>query len=270
MIRVTVCGAMGRVGSMLIRYITSHKEEFELVGAVERHDHPELASDIGILLGGKPIGILLENDVRNCVIATQCIVDFTSPDSATWHAEVAADFKIPFVSGTTGLSRDHLDRIEKAAEKIPIVTTPNFSIGINLLLRLASLATKVLTDEFDCEIVETHHRHKEDAPSGTALRLAEVVASTWEKSADELTIHGRHGVHLGERPISQIGMHAVRGGEVIGEHELRFLGPAEEIRLTHRAFSRDTFVRGAVRALIFVQGRQPGLYDMLDVLGLHI
>jgi 4-hydroxy-tetrahydrodipicolinate reductase len=267
-LKIVVTGAMGRMGQALIRYICSH-DGYELHGAVERHDHPDLARDIGALLLGRPLEVKLENDVRNVILGAQVVVDFTLPDAALRHAEWVAPHGIPLVVGTTGLSAKQRAKLEKLAKHAAIVLAPNMSVGVNLLFHLARHAAEVLDEEYDVEIVETHHRNKVDAPSGTALRLAEIVARQWDREEPgEYFDHGRQG-SVGVREYGRIGLHAVRGGDVVGEHELHFFGPGEALTLSHRATSRDNFVKGALRAARWLQGRAPGLYDMQDVLGLR-
>lgn len=266
-LRLVVTGAMGRMGQALVRAI-DRDQELKLIGTTERHDHPLIAKDIGMLLLGRHIDVPLENDLRNVIISAQAIIDFTMPEAATWHALVAAQYQLPLVMGTTGLSAEQRETVRRAAESTRIVLAPNMSIQVNLLFYLARRAAQVIGLDTDIEIVETHHRNKADAPSGTALRLAEIIGRElgYEEPA-EYYLHGRQG-HTGVRPAGRIGLHAVRGGDVVGRHDLLFLGEGETLTLSHHANSRDNFVRGALRAAGWLQNQPNGLYDMGDVLGL--
>ncbi|MHA1569653.1 MAG: 4-hydroxy-tetrahydrodipicolinate reductase [Alphaproteobacteria bacterium] len=266
-LKLTVTGAMGRMGQALVRAI--HADEgCELVGATERHEHPDIGKDVGGLILGRNLDLGLENDLRNAILGAQAIIDFTLPEASIWHGEVAAKYNIPFVVGTTGLNAEHRGKLLEYAETIPVVFAPNMSVGVNLLFHLAQRVAQVIDDDYDAEIVEKHHRNKVDAPSGTALRLAEIVAREWDREEPaEFFDHGRQG-QVGVREYGRIGLHAVRGGDVIGEHDLHFLGAGEILTLSHRATSRDNFVKGALRAAHWLQKQEPGLYDMGDVLGL--
>ena len=266
-LNLVVTGALGRMGRALLRFIAA-EPELELVGATERHEHPEIGQDVGRLALGEPNGVMVENDLRNCIVSAKAIIDFTSPEATVGHAGVAAQSGIPLVIGTTGLSAEQREKIVAAAADVPIVLAPNMSIGVNLLFFLARHATRVMGEDTDIEIVESHHRNKVDAPSGTALRLAEVVGEELGyENPEEFYTHGRVG-HTGVRPAGRIGLHALRGGGIVGEHDLQLIGDAEVVTLSHRALSRDNFVRGAIRAAYWLQGKDAGLYDMGDVLGL--
>lgn len=265
-LKVVITGVLGRMGTELALYVHENKD-CELFGATERHDHPMIAQDVGKLLFGEPNGIPLENDLRNAIVGSNAIIDFTSPDSTLIHLQVAVDHKIPIVIGTTGFDADQKKILYEMAPKTRSVFSPNMSMGVNLVWKIAGQMAAALGDEFDAEIVETHHRNKEDAPSGTALKIAERVASAWEKEAADLIDNGRCG-HTGQREFGRIGMHAVRGGDIVGEHTLSFFGPGEEIRIGHRATNRLNFVKGAFRAAMFLQSAENGMYDMMDVLKL--
>ncbi len=266
-LRVVVAGALGRMGQALVRHIVAD-EGCELVGAVERPDHPDIGKDVGALVCARGLSVSLESDLRHAVISAQAIIDFSAPDASARNADVAAGHGVALVVGTTGLSDEHKARLRAAAAKTAVVVAPNMSVDVNVLFYLARRAAEIIGAEADVEIVETHHRQKVDAPSGTALRLAEVVGQAlgYDEPADYFD-HGRHG-QVGPRPGGRIGLHAVRGGDVVGRHELHFYGLGEELCLTHAATSRDNFVRGAIRAAHWLQGRSAGYYDMGDVLGL--
>jgi len=266
-LKIIVAGAMGRMGQALVRFI-DQAEDCELFGAVERPDHADLGADIGSLLLGRRIDVALENDLWHCLPGAQAIIDFSQPEPTLLSARIAAENKIPLVIGTTGFSAEQKDEIRRAAQKAPMVLAPNMSVGVNLLFHLAGRAASILDEDYDVEIVETHHRHKVDAPSGTALRLAEIVAHE-RGVVDPETVfeHGRQGA-VGPRGRGKIGIHALRGGEIIGRHDLGFYSTGEVLTLSHHATSRDNFVQGAIRAAHWLQKQAPGLYDMLDVLGL--
>ncbi len=262
-VKAVVTGAMGAMGQMFIRNIVSSSNA-ALYGATERHDHPMIGKDVGLGIFGRAVDVSLENDLRNCVVAANVVIDFTAPEATLSNVKVCADKKIPMVCGTTGMTKSQVDEFKKYAAQIPCVFAPNFSVGVTLLLELAERAAMTLGDDFDPEIVETHHRRKVDSPSGTALALARAVAPGGELSEADVEF-GRKG-RCGPRENGKIGIHAVRGGDIIGRHEMHFFGDGEQITLTHQASSREAFVRGALRAAAWLQGKQPGIYGMKDVL----
>lgn len=242
-------------------------DDLTLVGAVERPGHPGLGKDAGELAGIGKIGIPLAGDLRSVVKDGQVVLDFTAPQVAMAHLAVAADARVPMVLGTTGLGAADLSRAKELSAVVPCVISPNMSVGVNLLFRVLAEVAAALGGDYDVEIFETHHRFKKDSPSGTALRMAQVVASALGRDLDKAGIYGRKGM-VGERGKEEIAVHALRAGDVVGEHTVVFGGMGERIEITHRAHSRDTFARGALRAARWVVGRPPGLYDMQDVLGL--
>lgn len=265
--KIVVTGAMGRMGQAVVRFVRA-EPDMELAGAVERPDHPDIAGDIGALALGGNLGVQLQDSLPDAIISAHAVIDFTYPEASVRHAEVCARHQVPLVTGTTGLDEKQREKIRRHAQQTPIVLAPNMSVGVTLLFHLARRAAGVLGEDYDVEIVETHHRNKVDAPSGTALRLAQVVAD--ERGAEDpaaLYDHGRVG-QVGVRERGRIGLHAVRGGDVVGKHELGFYGAGEVVALSHLATSRDNFVKGALRAARWLQGKPPGLYDMGDVLGL--
>jgi 4-hydroxy-tetrahydrodipicolinate reductase len=265
LLKAVVTGAAGRMGQMILRNLTA-TPWCAIYGATERHDFPDLGEDVGELFWGRPNGIMLENDLRHAIIGANVVIDFTSPDASLAHAKICAEAQIPFVCGTTGLKGAGFETFCSHASRTRTVFAPNFSVGINLMLGLAQKAAVVLEEEFDVEIVETHHRNKVDAPSGTALLLARTVGNELGVKEDAID-YGRKG-DVGVREYGRIGLHAVRGGDVVGEHELHFFGEGEQITIRHRASSRSTFVRGAIRAALWLQDKAPGLYSMRDVLGI--
>lgn len=265
-LKVVVTGAMGRMGNAILKYVNA-EDEMEIYGATERHDHPDIAKDVGGLVLGRNIDLGLENDLRNTLVGADAIIDFTWPEASLWHLDIAVEFQIPIIIGTTGFTPEQMEQLKTKGEKTRTVWSPNMSVCVNLLWKMAAQTATVLGDEYDVEIVETHHRKKLDAPSGTAKKLAETIAQAWEKQADDIMDHGRVG-NVGERQYGRIGMHALRGGDIVGEHTARFFGPGEELFIGHRATSRDNFVQGAIRAALFLQNVEKGFYSMWDVLKL--
>jgi 4-hydroxy-tetrahydrodipicolinate reductase len=239
-----------------------------LVSGIEHAGSPAIGQDIAVLAGfSEPLGVVVTASLEAALERAEVVIDFSLPAASRVLFQACAARKIAAVVGTTGLddaARSALDALAKVA---PVVAAPNYSVGVNALWALAAQAVRVLGPEFDIEIVEMHHKHKVDAPSGTAVRLADVVAQARGLDAKTAAKHGRAG-QVGARTDAEIGMHALRGGDVVGDHTLVLAGPGERIELTHRAHTREIFALGAVRAAHFVVGRAPGLYDMADVLGI--
>jgi 4-hydroxy-tetrahydrodipicolinate reductase len=239
-----------------------------LVSAIDRGNHPALGQDAGVLAGlHEPIGVALTSSLEAALERAEVVIDFSLPDAARSLFQACALRSVAAVVGTTGLDAPARAALDALCKVAPVVVAPNYSVGVNALWALAAQAVRLLGPDYDIEIVEMHHRHKLDAPSGTALRLTEVVAQA--RGVDPVTAvrAGRSG-QVGARTHDEIGVHALRGGDVVGEHTLILAGPGERIELTHRAHSREIFALGAVRAAHFVVGRAPGLYDMADVLGI--
>ncbi len=266
MIRAIVCGAAGRMGSRIVAMV-HEAGDFALAGAVERPSHAGLGKDAGELAGVGKIGITVAGDFCSVVKEGQVIFDFTTPEAAMAHLTIAAGAKVPMVLGTTGLSAADMKRVKELTSTVPCVLSPNMSVGVNVLFKVLAEVASVLGSDYDVEIFETHHRFKKDAPSGTALRMAQGIAGALGRDLDKTGIYGRKGL-VGERGKEEIAIHALRAGDVVGEHTVVFGGMGERIEVTHRAHSRDNFARGAIRAARWVIGRPPGLYDMQDVLGL--
>ncbi len=264
-LKLAILGAAGRMGQVLIR-CTSRLPNLQLVGGVESEQCPLLGKDIGIVAGIADLGVVLTAESRKVFQKADTLVDFSFPSATARHATLAAELKKPMVIGTTGLNAEETESIRKAAVHIPIVWAPNMSLGVNLLFAIVKKTAATLGD-YNIEIIETHHRHKKDAPSGTALRLAETAAAARGLKPDDVIAHGRQGL-TGERPAAQIGIHAVRAGDVVGDHSVLFATDGEMLELTHRATSRDCLAMGALRAAAWVPDRKPGLYSMLDVLGI--
>jgi 4-hydroxy-tetrahydrodipicolinate reductase len=239
----------------------------ELAGAVERPDSPDLGQDVGLRAGLGAIGIPVSGDFSQGASKAKVYIDFTTPEAVMANLEKAQGLGLAAVIGATGLSEGQLEGLALAAKKIPVLWSPNMSLGVNLMFKVAQIMAKSLGPDFDAEIVEAHHRLKKDAPSGTALRLHELVAQAKGLDPSASLVTGRSGIP-GPRKSEEIGVLAVRAGDIVGEHTLLFAGPGERLELTHRAHSRDVFAAGAVRAALWVAGRKPGLYALADVLGL--
>jgi 4-hydroxy-tetrahydrodipicolinate reductase len=263
--RIAVLGAAGKMGRALVRAVADEPGG-TLAAAVDRAGAPELGQDAGVLAGLAAAAIPLRAALPAAGEADVWI-DFSSAASAAAHAQAAAQAGAALVVGTTGLGAAERDQLGQAAARVPVVLSPNMSVGINVLLRLVAEAARALGPGYDLEIVETHHRHKRDAPSGTALRLAEALAEATGRNLEKTARYARHG-DVGARTAQEIGLQTLRGGDVVGDHTVFFLGLGERIEITHRASSRETFARGAVRAALWLVGRAPGLYDMRDVLSL--
>ena len=267
MTRVTITGAAGRMGQMLVRGVWS-TPGLELAGAVETPGHARLGEDAGVVAGVGRTGVTLGADLRAALAAADALIDFTFHAAVPANARVAADAGKAVVIGTTGLDAAESDAVRAASRVAPVVWAPNMSLGVNLLFALVQQAAAVLGPEYDVEIVEVHHRHKQDAPSGTALRLGEKVAAGRRQDFRSVAVFGREGI-TGERPAGQIGIHALRMADVVGEHTVAFGAEGERLELSHRASSRSAFAQGALRAAVWACGRPAGLYDMQDVLGLR-
>lgn len=261
--RVAVLGAGGRMGRTIIRCLSDGAVPgLALSGAVDLWDHPDLGKEIAP-------GILLKSNLADVVEAADVLIDFSSHQATSGNAERIAKWGKAWVIGTTGLSAAEKKAVDTAAKKIPVVMAPNMSLGVNLLFALLEEAGRALKEKgYDVEIVERHHRLKKDAPSGTALGLGQAVAKGLDWNLDEVSVHGRSGISKDIRPDKQIGFHAVRGGDFIGDHTVIFAANGESVEFSHRATSRDTFALGALRAAAWLAGRKAGLYSMRDVLGL--
>jgi len=254
MINVVVNGALGRIGGIVAREVDA-ADDLALAGAVVA------AEDEG---GGTSVcGVETTGDLADALAGADVAVDFTNPDSAAAFLEACAAAGVAAITGTTGLSHHQLTRAREISGSIPVLVSPNMSLGVNLLFRITEDVAKALPG-FDIEITEIHHNRKKDSPSGTAVKLAEAVLRA---RAGSTVVHGRQGM-IGERPHGEIGMHSLRGGDVTGEHTVIFAGEGERIELTHRAHSRRTFAMGTLRAIRFLAGKQAGFYSMSDVLGL--
>jgi len=264
MIKLVICGAGGRMGKRIIECARA-EEDLEVVGAVDKSGNPDLGRDAGEVAGIGKIGVEMVDRLESVVAEGDVVIDFTAPASSAAAAAAAAASGKAAVIGTTGLSPEEENEVKKAAGEIALVYSPNMSVGVNLLFRLAGEAARSLGEEYDVEIIEAHHRFKKDAPSGTAKKIAAVIAESLGKNLKEAGVYGRKG-RTGERKRGEIGIHAVRAGDIVGEHTVIFSNPGERLELIHRAHSRDTFARGALRAARFAASAPPGLYSMMEVL----
>jgi 4-hydroxy-tetrahydrodipicolinate reductase len=265
MIKVGISGCLGRMGKRITRLVLESKE-FKLKAALEKKGHPQLNRDIGEILAQAPIGVKTSCALEDVIENIDCLIEFTNPGATLEHLIVAKEKRKPMVIGTTGFSSEEYRNINEVALDIPLVLSSNMSLGVNLLFRLVQLTAKVFREGCDIEIVESHHRYKKDAPSGTARRLAELI--TEARGVDLARVYGRRGE--GERKEDEIGIHVLRAGDIIGEHTVIFCLEGERIELTHKAHSRDIFAKGALLAAKYIVGKEPGLYDMNKVLGLDL
>jgi 4-hydroxy-tetrahydrodipicolinate reductase len=263
---IAIAGVSGRMGRALLEAVAAD-DNCVLGAALDRPASPLLGQDAGGVYGAVS-GVAVSDQVPAALTVSQVLIDFTRPEATFGYLESCAAAGVPLVIGTTGFDEDGKARIRDAARTIPVVFAPNMSVGVNLLMKLAELAAQVLQDGYDIEIIEAHHRHKVDAPSGTALGLGQAVARALDRDLAQCAVYGREGV-TGERDPQTIGFATVRGGDIVGDHTLLFAGIGERVELTHKASSRATFAQGALRAAKWLQGRAPGLYDMRDVLGLQ-
>ncbi|WP_440995626.1 4-hydroxy-tetrahydrodipicolinate reductase [Arhodomonas sp. SL1] len=266
MTRIAIAGAAGRMGRNLIRATLDHAD-LTLVAAVDRPGSSLLGSDAGELIGAGAQGVVLSDDLAGHAGGFDVLIDFTLPEATEANLAVCRSAGAGVVLGTTGHDEAQRQGIGEAAGEIPVVFAANYSVGVTLCLRLMEMAARALGDDFDTEIIEAHHRHKVDAPSGTALRMGEVLADALGRELGECAVYGRQG-RTGERDPKTIGFETIRGGDIVGEHTALFAGVGERIEITHRASSRMTFANGAARAAAWVHARPAGLYDMEDVLGL--
>lgn len=266
MIRIGIVGAAGRMGQSLIK-ACGEAEGVVLAAAIERVDSPAIGRDAGEVAGLARGGVTVVDDLAAVIADIDVLIDFTRPESTLRHLELCVQAGKRLVIGTTGFTEEQKASIAQAAEAVGVVLAPNMSVGVNLCLKLLDVAARVMGDYTDIEIVEAHHRHKVDAPSGTALRMGEVVARALGRELKDCAVYGREGI-TGERDRKTIGFATIRAGDIVGEHTVMFADEGERVEITHKASSRTTFAKGAVRAAGWLMARGPGLYDMQDVLGL--
>ncbi|WP_022854758.1 4-hydroxy-tetrahydrodipicolinate reductase [Thermodesulfobacterium thermophilum] len=266
-VKAIVAGAAGRMGKTLINLIFNNPE-IDLVGAFEHPEHPAVGKDVGEVVGLPKTGIIVEGSLEKVIEKGDVIIDFTFHKASLENIKINAKYKKAYVLGTTGFTKEELEEIHQLAKQnFPLVQDYNMSMGVNLLCKLVEITAKVLAEGYDIEIIEAHHRMKKDAPSGTALKLANVIAQALGRSDKDYRFC-REGI-IGERSSNEIGIQTIRGGDIVGEHTVLFAGIGERIELTHKASSRETFARGAIKAAIWVVGKEPGVYGMQDVLGLR-
>jgi 4-hydroxy-tetrahydrodipicolinate reductase len=265
--KIGIVGVSGRMGQMLVRHI-GETAGCVLAGATERPGSDAICKDAGALAGLGEAGVIITDDAAAMIAGVDAVIDFTAPDATVHHADLAAQAGASIIIGTTGMSPAHMKLLEGAARHAPVVFAPNMSVGVNLLMALVEQVARTLDDSYDIEIVEMHHRHKVDAPSGTALGLGRSAAAGRGVSLDEIGKLSREG-HTGARPRGEIGFATLRGGDVIGDHTVCFATEGERIELTHKASGRQIYAAGALRAALWTRGKAPGLYSMNDVLGIE-
>lgn len=266
MVKAVVTGAAGRMGGRIISIIED-TDGIELSGALEQADHFSVGRDAGEVAGIGKIGVDISTDLEKSMQDANVLIDFTFPDVTLENLKVVSRLKKAAVIGSTGFSSEETARLKRIASDIACILAPNMSVGVNVMLKLVAEASRALARDFDIELVETHHRMKKDAPSGTAMRLAEVAAEAAGRNLSEVGVFERLGM-IGPRGEGEIGVQTLRGGDIVGDHTVFFFGTGERVEITHRATSRDTFASGAVKGALWITGKAPGLYDMQDVLGL--
>lgn len=266
-IKIAVSGAGGKMGSTILK-IALYDPELQIVRAIESKDNSAIGMDIGEIVGSKKTGVIVESDLEKALPEIDVLIEFTNPAATLEHLKKIAFLKKKIVIGTTGFNDKEKEKIVNLSKNISVVFSPNMSIGVNILFKLIEELAMICPDGYDVEIFEAHHRFKKDAPSGTAKEIARIVANTKKIDINKKAIYGRSGI-TGEREKDTIGIHAIRGGDIVGEHTVAFIGLGERIELIHKAHSRETFARGALLAAKFVNNAKPGIYDMKDVLGIR-
>jgi 4-hydroxy-tetrahydrodipicolinate reductase len=264
-LKIAIAGASGRMGRMLIEAVWQ-ADDCQLSGALDRPDSPALGQDAAAFLGHAS-GVAITPDLVTGIAGARVLIDFTRPEGTLAHLAVCREHGVAAVIGTTGFTEAHKAEIAEHARHIGIMMAPNMSVGVNVVLKLLDMAARALNQGYDIEIIEAHHRHKVDAPSGTALKMGEVVAEALGRDLKSCAVYGREGV-TGERDPSTIGFATVRGGDIIGDHTVLFAGTGERIEISHKSSSRPTYAQGSLRAARFLAARGPGLFDMNDVLGI--
>lgn len=267
MVRAAVAGVAGRMGSRIAQLIRE-TDGMELVGAFDHAGHPAVGKEVSELIGGAQTGLRVAASIRDVLDAADVVIDFTMASASLEHLRAAASRKKAMVIGSTGFTGEQMQEAAKLAAEVPCVISPNMSMGVNVLFKVAGDLARLLGDDYDVEILEAHHRYKKDAPSGTAVKLAQVIAKSLDRNLEEVGVYARHGI-IGERAAREIGIQTIRGGDIVGEHTLIFAGMGERIEITHRAQSRDNFARGAIRATLWVTKQPAGLYGMEHVLGIR-
>ncbi len=263
--QIAVAGASGRMGQMLIDAIRA-ADDCRLTGALDLASSAAMGLDAGAATG-QPTGVLITADLRAGLAHSQVLIDFTRPEGTLEHLKVCRELGVAMVIGTTGFTEAQKAEIDAAAKDIAIMMAPNMSVGVNVTLKLLEMAAKALSTGYDIEIIEAHHRHKVDAPSGTALKMGEVIADALGRDLKDCAVYAREGV-TGERDPSSIGFATIRGGDIVGDHTVLFAGTGERIEISHKSSSRATYAQGSLRAVRFLAGKKAGLFNMFDVLGL--
>ena len=264
--QVAVAGASGRMGHMLIEAIRA-SDDCVLAGALDMASSPAIGNDAAAFLGHAS-GVPVTADLAAGLAHAQVLIDFTRPEGTLAHVQACRERGVKMVIGTTGFTEAQKAQIADAAKDIAIMLAPNMSVGVNVTMKLLEMAAKALSTGYDIEVIEAHHRHKVDAPSGTALKMGEVIAQALGRDLKDCAVYERHG-HAGERDPSTIGFSTIRGGDIVGDHTVLFAGTGERIEIVHRSASRATYAQGSLRAVRFLAGQQKGLFDMFDVLGLR-
>ena len=264
MIGVIINGACGRMGRLIIRGV-SEQADMEIAGAIEFSGHPQIGSDAGVVAGIGEIGVAVTDNLEDVLESADVVIEFSKPEATLQHLRQVANADKAMVIATTGFDSDELATVNELASQIRCVMAPNMSLGVNVMIQALELIAKALGDDYDIEVIEAHHNHKADSPSGTALRLAETVAAALERDLDEVGVYGRHGI-VGARPKKQIGIHAVRGGDIAGDHTVLFATEGEQLSVVHRAHSPEAFAKGAIRAAKWVIDAPKGLHDISEVL----
>jgi 4-hydroxy-tetrahydrodipicolinate reductase len=264
--KIGIVGAAGRMGQTLIKACLD-TDSVELAAAIERQDSPAVGKDAGEVAGLPRCGLRVGADLSAAIDLVDALIDFTRPEATLANLELCRRHGKHLIIGTTGFTPQQRGQIEQAADEVAIVMAPNFSVGVNLTLKILEMAARVMGEYTDIEIIEAHHRHKVDAPSGTALRMGEVVAKALGRDLKECAVYGREGI-TGERDRKTIGFSTLRAGDIVGEHTVMFADEGERVEITHKASSRMTFAKGAVRAAVWLADKDKGLFDMQDVLGL--
>ena len=267
LLKVVVTGASGRMGQTLINLIAK-SDKLELVGALERPNHEWIGKDIGLAMGGSKLDVVVSEDPIEVIANAEAVIDFTTPSATIEFSKFAAQARAIHIIGTTGFSEKELEKIKAASFHSVVVRAGNMSLGVNLLVALTRKVAAALDEEFDVEIIEQHHKHKVDSPSGTALMLGEAAADGRGISLTETAVRGRDGI-TGARKKGSIGFASIRGGDIVGKHDVLFASNGEQLILSHNATDRNIFARGALKAVIWGRDKQPGQYDMMDVLGLN-
>ena len=263
--KIAIAGASGRMGQMLVEAVRS-ADDCTLTGALDLASSPAIGHDAGAY-AGQTSGVAITADLHAGLQHSQVLIDFTRPEGTMAHLQACRALGVGLVIGTTGFSEAQKAEIAEAAKTIPIMMAPNMSVGVNVTLKLREMAAKALATGYDIEIIEAHHRHKVDAPSGTALKMGEVIASALGRDLKDCAVYAREGV-TGERDPSSIGFATIRGGDIVGDHTVLFAGTGERIEISHKSSSRATYAQGSLRAVRFLAGQKSGLFDMFDVLGL--